>query len=172
MKIDFSDFEIKQCGPSDIDDILELQEETLQALDNPELLRRNTPEMLLSCLNSPNVTLGAWYKGELAAISVLYYVDSEAEDLTKELVGVEFTGLKSANYKLCIVKNDFRGNSLQYRMGKMLVERAKADGVEILCATASPKNPYSIKNIERMGFVYNKTLQKYGFERNLYYNII
>ena len=171
MRIDSAEFLIRPCVEEDLKRILDIQEQTFKQIGESDILRRNTPEMLQECLKSPHVTLGAWHGGELAAFSVLYFPDDD-ENLAKLLDNVDTSNLKSANYKLCIVKNEYRGNSLQYLLGMELIKAARERNVDILCCTASPHNPYSIKNIEKMGFKYNKTLQKYGFERNLYYSIL
>jgi GNAT superfamily N-acetyltransferase len=128
--------------------------------------------MLTECLNAPHYTVGAWYEGELAGFSVLYYPHDKAEDLSLYLEGVEINGLKAANNKLCIVRKEYRGNELQYRLGMLLEKHARETGTELLCVTVSPKNTPSINNVLRMGFVYNRTLEKYGFERNLYYKYL
>ncbi|MBE6904321.1 MAG: GNAT family N-acetyltransferase [Ruminococcaceae bacterium] len=172
MKIDIEKFVFKECSKEQLDDILRIQEETFKNLEASELLRKNTPEMLLECLQPPHITLGAWYEGELAAFSVLYYPHTKEESLCDYLDNVDCLGLKDANYKLCIVKEKFRGNSLQYELEVRLEKYAVEAGVKILCATASPHNIHSIKNIEKMGYSYNKTLNKYGLVRNLYYKFI
>lgn len=170
--MDIRDFEFKLCTPKDLDRILEIQEDTLKHLEAPELLRKNTPEMLLECLQAPNVTVGAWYQGRLVAFSILYFPQEEAECLASALDGVDVAGLRSVNYKLCIVDRAFRGHSLQYELGKRLLQYAREANADIICATASPDNAYSIANIERLGFVLNKSLEKYGFSRNLYYQLL
>ncbi len=172
MKLDISSFEIRECDENDLAAVLELQDDTFRHLENPELLRKNTPEMLLDCLRPPHVTLGAWYQGELAALSVLYVPLEDAEKLMPYLDGVSCEGMNSANYKLCIVKKAFRGNGLQYELGKRLLLYAADMPVDILCATASPLNSHSIRNMEKLGFSYNKTTHKYGMTRNLYYKIL
>lgn len=172
MKIRFEDFIIRQCTPGHLKEVLCLQNETLPDLPSADILRENTPEMLEECLNPPHHTVGAWYKGELAAFSVLYYPNNEKENLSLSLKGIDVSGLITANNKLCIVRKKFRGNSLQYNLGLVLERHAASNGTNLLCATVSPKNPYSINNILRLGFVYNNTLLKYGFERNLYYKFI
>jgi hypothetical protein len=172
MKISIEKFIIKKCEPSDITAILQIQKEAFDGLIEPDILRRNPEEVLKSCLSAPHVTVGAWYGGVLAAFAILYYPAGEAgnpENLAASLTGVETGGLKTANYKLCIVRERFRGNSLQYELGRRLEVYAAESGVGLLCATVSPKNPYSVANITRLGFSYNRTLRKYGFERNLYY---
>ena len=172
MKIDIGEFEIRECNENDIDEILAVQDDAFHHLDNPELLRKNSREMLVECLNKPHLTLGAYYNGELAAFSVLYYPYTAEENLAICLENFDYSGISNANYKLCIVKHAFIGNSLQYHLAVRLLEVARKSGVQVVCATASPNNIYSIRNIEKLGFKYNRTLEKYGYSRNLYYKLI
>lgn len=172
MKISDSEFVFEKCSVEDLDEILQIQKETLETLENSEILRANTNEMLAECLVSPNVTVCARYNGKIAGFSVLYYPKDDGENLAKCLKNVETNGIKNANYKLCIVREEFRGNSLQYKLASKLIEIASASGVKLICATVSPHNPYSIKNIERLGFAYNRTLTKYGYDRKLYYKFL
>ena len=172
MKHPIHEFEFKLCTLADLDRILEMQEDALAHLASPNLLRKNTVEMLAECLQPPHVTIGAWYDGRLVAFSVLYVPTVEDERLDTALEGVSIDGLTAANYKLCIVDRAFRGNGLQYALGMRLIETAREMGVQILCVTASPDNSHSIANVERMGFTYNRTLGKYGFDRNLYYKLL
>ena len=171
IKIPFDEFEISRGTEENLEEILELQEETLAGLDNPVLLRRNTEEMILSCLREPNYTIIVRYKGELAAIAVLFVPDDE-ENLAKYLSDVEYEEGTDVNYKLCIVKDKFRGNSLQYETGMLLLEEAKNRGYKIACSTVSPYNEHSRANIVKMGFAYNRTLSKYGFDRHLFYKFL
>lgn len=165
------EFELKPCGPADLPELLYIQDTAFAALDDPSLLRRNTPEMLDACLTPPHVTLGAWYEGTLAAFSILYVPEAD-EDLSRSLIGLDLAGRRTANYKLCIVRPEFRGCGLQYHLGMALIAQAQAEGIEVLCATVSPKNRHSMDNIQRMGYTYNRTLMKYGWERDLYVQIL
>ena len=172
MKFSISDFEFKPCTDEDLQRILELQEDAFLNIESSDILRRNDPEMLRECLQKPNFTIGAWHKGRLIAFSVLYFPTDDSERLALSLEGVDFEGLKDANYKLCIVDKNYRGNSLQYELGTRLLEYAAANDVKIVCSTASPKNKHSISNIEKMGFSHNRTLTKYGFSRALFYKFL
>ena len=165
------EFAIGPCGPDQLGALLDIQEEAFAALEDESLLRRNTPEMLESCLLPPHVTLGAWQGNVLAAFSILYFPE-EQEDLSLSLAEVDRMELKAANYKLCIVRPAFRGNGLQYRLGLALERYAKEAGVGLLCATVSPHNGHSMENIRKMGYTYNRTLIKYGLERALYYKFL
>ena len=172
MKVQFDDFTIEQCVPGHLDAILEIQNEALAELPSVDVLRENTLQMLEECLKPPHFTIGAWYEGILAAFSVLYYPHDDKENLALHLKSIDVAGLKTANNKLCIVRKDFRGNSLQYHLGLILEHYAKDTGIELICATVSPKNQFSENSILRLGFTYDSTLNKYGFERNLYYKYI
>ena len=84
MKIKKDEFVFRQCTADDLESILKLQDEVYGALEDKDLLRKNTVEMLAFCLEEPNYTVGAYYKGRLAAISVLY-VPLESEYSKKSL---------------------------------------------------------------------------------------
>lgn len=172
MKLDITRLDIRECHKEDLAQLLALQEDAFAHLENPDLLRRNTADMLRECLCPPHVTLGAFHNGELVAVTVLYVPEEDAEKLTPYLENVPCDGMASANYKLCIVRHDYRGNGLQYELGKRMEDYATARGFEILCATASPLNTHSVRNIERLGFSYNRTTEKYGLTRNLYYKLL
>lgn len=165
-------FSIQRCTLAQLPEILHIQEETIRALSNPALLRRNTPQMLESCLLAPHITLGAFDGDAIAGFSVLYFPTDPTEDLAGLLTTVDISGKKAANYKLCIVRQDYRGYGLQRLLEQALEECAVAEGVQLLCATVSPENEHSMRNVLRCGYTYDRTLQKYGLPRNLYYKFL
>lgn len=172
VKIPINEFKIHLCTSNHFNDIIQLQNEAFSTLLS-DILRRNTNEMLRDCLKAPHITLGAWYNGELAAFSILYYPkDNESDNLSLYLENVNINGVKSANNKLCIVNSKYRGNSLQYELGKLIEDIAIKSNIKLMCVTAHPENLHSINNLLKLGFIYNRTLIKYGFQRNLYYKFI
>lgn len=174
MKIKREKFVFRECKKEDLNDILKLQDIVYGALEDKQWLRKNTVEMLAFCLEEPNYTVGAYYKGRLAAISVLYVPlpDDTKEMLATSLEGVDIKDVRHANYKLCLVDPEFRGNSLQRVLEEMLEDKAKELGIKLMCATVSPENIYSIHNIEGAGYTFNRELQKYSLKRRLYYKYI
>lgn len=172
MKTPLNNFVFEQCTSKYLDEIIRIQSETLANLPSSDILRENTPEMLEECLCPPHFTIGAWYEGKLAAFSILYYPHDDRENLAISLKGLDISGLSTANSKLCIVREEFRGNGLQYNLGLIIERHAVSRGTKLICATASPYNQYSINNILRLGYAYNRTLTKYGYKRNLYYKFI
>ena len=172
MKISPNEFEFLTLTKNDVPKILDLQDRVIASLENPDVLRKNTEQMFLECVQKPNLSLGVFYGGELIAIGILYFVTRPEEDLVGLLVGVDTKGKRTANSKLCMVDKPFRGNGLQCMLGERLEKYAKDCGVELLCATVSPSNPYSENNLLKLGFIKNVTLQKYGAPRNLLYKKI
>lgn len=162
-------FEYCTLGPSHLDQVLALESEVLSRLERPDLLRRNTPEMWRACLQPPHAALGARVGEELAALAVLYLPEAGgSEELACLLQHAPQPPGPSANYKICIVSPRFRGHGLQYRLGLMLEAEARRRGIALLCSTASPRNAPSIRSLLRLGYRLDSTLDKYGFERNLY----
>lgn len=172
MKINFDSFSFQLCKQSDIDEIMEIQAEAFAIMDNKDWLRKNTKEMLLTCLNPPHITLGAWYSNILAGFAILYFPDDGVENLAKYVTKFDASSYRSANYKLCIVREQFRGNSLQYEFGRRLEKYALEKGMEILCATVSPDNIYSRQNILRLGYEFDSLTEKYGLSREIYCKVL
>lgn len=172
MKIPSTDFEFSVCTENNIHEILELQDSVINSLPNPALLRKNTEQMFLDCTVSPNISIGVRYNGKLVGIGILYVPTSLEEDLSHLLINVDTSNKKSANYKLCMVDKDYRGNHLQYTLGELLEKKAKEQGIDIICATISPDNAYSRNNMIKLGYTFNTTLPKYGSIRDIFYKII
>ena len=53
-------FTFAPCGPEYIDTILAIQEEAFSLLEDEQWLRRNSREMLESCLLPPHSTIGVF----------------------------------------------------------------------------------------------------------------
>lgn len=160
-------------GPSHLDEVLALEAEVLSELERPDLLRRNTVDMWRACLLPPHTALGVRVGEKLVALAVLYLPQPcDEEDLATKLLDVETEEIKSANYKICMVLPNYRGHGLQRLLGERLEKIAFHQGVTLLCSTVSPHNGASITSLLRLGYLYNRTLTKYDFERNLYYKII
>ena len=163
-------FQIRPCGPQHLELLLAIEQEALACLERPDLLRRNSQEMWEACLRPPHVCIGAWKDNTLAGFAVLFVPQpGDSEDLAASLTSKDCTGLRSANFKICIVRPLWRGHGLQVLLGTRLEEEARQQGFDLLCATASPHNPASIKSLEHLGYHQDHLLTKYGFERILFY---
>lgn len=160
---------ITRCTLEDIAMMIKLQDEFFETADNPDLLRKNDKEMFLECMREPHMILGYKDEGELQAFAILYIPEKIEENLALSLENIQVDELKTANYKYVLVGQKVRGKGLQRLFGELFIKYAKENGIDMLCCTVSPDNIYSIKNMEAIGFKYNRTLSKYGLVRNLYF---
>ncbi len=163
--------QLRRCQPTDLQVIIDLNEAIYAALPDKSVLRHNSPEMIASCLEEPNVTLGVWDGELLVAIGMLYVQQCIEEDHFHDL---DLQGdYKSANQKLFLVRDRYRGLGLQRRLIREVEKTAVARGYNLLCTTVAPNNDFSINNFLKEGYVYAKTEMKYGgLVRNLYYKVL
>ena len=163
--------QLRPCQPSDLQAVIDLNETIYSALPDKSILRHNAPEMIASCLEEPNVTLGIWEDDMLIAVGMLYVPQCIEEDHFHDL-GLEGE-YKSANQKLFLVREGYRGLGLQRKLIREVEKIAIAKGYNLLCTTVAPNNDFSINNFLKEGYVYAKTEKKYGgLVRNLYYKVL
>lgn len=164
-------FEVKPCLLKDLDTILAMEDEAIASMERKDMLRHNGREMLSSCLQPPHLTLGAFSENEtLAAIAVLYVPKTRTgDDLSQYLT--KNKPQHAANFKLCIVRPQYRGNHLMRHLGEAIIREAKARGFDGLCSTVSPYNPASYRSLEALGFSLDSTFEHYtgNLLRRLYY---
>ena len=181
--------QLRQCTINDFQAVVELNETVYGSLPDQSMLRHNAPEMIASCLQEPNVTLGFWDNEKLVAIGVLYVPQCLEEDHAHDVLefldnlafghlgirtigleGLEKLGIKAANQKLFLVREGYRGLGLQRKMIQEVEKLAIERGFNLLCTTCAPNNSFSINNFLKEGYQYAKTEEKYGgLVRNLYY---
>ena len=165
--------QLRQCQPADLQVIIDLNEVIYAALPDKSVLRHNSPEMIASCLEEPNVTLGVWDGDLLVAIGMLYVPQCIEEDHFHDLDLQGDYDYKSANQKLFLVRDRYRGLGLQRILIREVEKTAIARGYNLLCTTVAPNNDFSINNFLKEGYVYAKTEMKYGgLVRNLYYKVL
>ena len=70
--------------------------------------------------------------------------------------------LKVAQIESTIVKSEYRGNKLQRLICEELEKIARKDNIEILTATASPYNEFSVNTFMNLGYEIKKDKLKYG----------
>ena len=161
---------MRQCSRDELGQVLQLEATVLAHLERGDLLRRNTLAMWETCLCPPNMCLGAWAGNVLVALAVLYVPqEGDTEALAPLLQSVDTKGHKAAHFKICLVHPDWRGHHLQVTLGIQLHAEARRQGYDLLCATASPHNAASIRSLHQLGYHADHTVQKYGFERIVFF---
>ena len=181
--------QLHPCTINDFQAVVILNETVYASLSDKSVLRYNSPEMIASCLQEPNVTLGFWDDKKLVAIGVLYVPQCLEEDHAHDVVGfldnltfghldfetnglegLKKLGIKAANQKLFLVREGYRGLGLQRKLIREVEHLAVQRGFNLLCTTCAPNNNYSINNFLKEGYRFAKTEEKYGgLIRNLYY---
>ena len=181
--------QLRKCTINDFQAVVELNETVYASLPDQSVLRHNTPEMIASCLQEPNVTLGFWDYEKLVAIGVFYVPQCLDEDHAHDVLefldnltfghldirtigleGLEKLGIKAANQKLFLVRESYRGLGLQRKLIQEVEKLAIQRGFNLLCTTCAPSNSFSINNFLKEDYKYAKTEEKYGgLVRNLYY---
>ena len=80
--------QLHPCTINDFQAVVNLNETVYASLSDKSVLRYNSPEMIASCLQEPNVTLGFWDDKKLVAIGVLYVPQCLEEDHAHDVVGL------------------------------------------------------------------------------------
>lgn len=95
--------------------------------------------------------MGVYTKKGYNRSNYAYDIDLKGDDV-----------LKVAQIESTIVKEEYRGNRLQKIICEELEKFTLDDNVEILCATASPYNEFSVNTFKNLGYEIKKDKLKYG----------
>ena len=163
--IRYNDLTIKKANSKTVDEILNFQEEIFSTLVDSNLLRRNDEEMFKKCVQDPNITYCLYNRDLLVGIIIMYALKDE--DLSNSLL--KHKVVNSANFKLIMVRDEYRGNKLMMSLMWVLERYASLNGYTHLCATASEDNSYSFINMLSAGYEYDSSQIKYGtLKRDIY----
>lgn len=156
--------EIIELNLSHIDKIMALQEEVVNALDNKDLyfpsekkefedIIKHTGK-IIGCINLDNnelIAIGVYCNYKFNEHNYGYDIGLKDEEL-----------LNVGQIESTIVKPLYRGNKLQYKMCEVLEKIGKENNTNIIMATASPDNPYSVNTFKKLGYDIVKEKLKYG----------
>ncbi|MPQ43066.1 GNAT family N-acetyltransferase [Clostridium tarantellae] len=154
---------LKELDLSYINKIMELQNIVLQGLEDRQLYVPTNREEFISYLNSHGKILGCvTEEDELIAFGVYLKRGYDKSNYGYD-VGIEGEELlKVGHIDTTIVKEEYRGNSLQKIICKVLEEIGKEQGTPIMCATASPYNKFSVNTFIKLGYEIKADKIKYG----------
>lgn len=165
--MNYQQLSIKKCGKNDLDSILKLQDTIFNGLDNPSILRRNTEKILVQCLEDPNFTIGVYDQDDLIGLIILVEPAGQETDLRKNLKC--HTVNNAADFKLIMIKKEYRGYGLQRSLMWILEKIAYIKGYKFLCVSVSPDNKYSRCNIINSGYEFDHQEFLYGgLNREIY----
>lgn len=153
---------LKEMDASYIDKILELQDIILNGLENKELYAPTEREEFIEYLNKGGKIIGYFTKDKLLVAMGVYIekgYDSGNYGYDIGLEGNEL--LRVGQIESTVVRDEFRGNGIQKIICEAFEEIAKENKMNILCATASPYNKFSVNTFEKLGYKIAKDKIKY-----------
>ena len=156
--------EFKLLDISYIDEVMKLQNLISKSIENKEIFAVTSREEFEEYFLENGKILGCVTKekSKLIAIGVLVRFGYNKENYGYDL-GIEGEKLlKIGQIDTVAVLEEYRGNKLQYLLIKYLEELAQSMGINIMCATVSPYNKYSLYTFEKLGYQVKKDKLKYG----------
>lgn len=123
-----------------------LQELILKSLMNKELFFPLTPTEFSNILTGKGgFALGAFVEGQLIGFGAMYFPRVQEDNLGRD-VGLSVSELRQvAHLEVCFVHPDYRGNALQTKMGRFLIEQLSLfKACRHLFSTVMPANIPSI----------------------------
>ncbi|MBQ8131156.1 MAG: GNAT family N-acetyltransferase [Bacilli bacterium] len=164
VKLNLEDL-VEEKDNIDLDEYIRFRESVKEHMEHPEWLGDFTKEEIKELLDRNS---HLWiYKDKNIPVCSMMLIPARQKDLEK------FEIQKSANevvdYGPMFVNYDYVGNSLQYQMLQKLDKISKEFGYRYAASTIHPENTYSIRNLEKDGFVCtNQKVLKRG-PRNIYW---
>jgi len=153
------EIKLRELKLSDINKIIKLQELIINGLENKELYAGSKQEYIncngkiIGCLTNEDelIAMGVYAKKGYDESNYAYDIGLNGEEV-----------LKVAQIESTIVKSEYRGNKLQRLICEELEKIARKDNIEILTATASPYNEFSVNTFMNLGYEIKKDKLKYG----------
>ncbi|CAD2075041.1 N-acetyltransferase [Phocicoccus pinnipedialis] len=146
-----------------LDEVLEMQEEIYEKMEVKEALERIKRDEMETIL-SDNYSVGVYADNKLVAMRGFYIPKLDEEEHLADDVGVDRS--RTIYSEIALVHPIARGEGLQFKMGKILLEDLKKDDrFDHLIATVMPLNIPSLKNSLRIGLKIVNTKFKYGGKR-------
>lgn len=154
---------LKKLDLSYIDQMIDLQQQVVEGLEDPQIYVASERNEFEAELNNGGVVLG-FVTEENQLIAMGIYVE-KGYDKHNYAYDLELEGekvLRVGQIECTIVSAEFRGNRLQQILCEALEVISKVNGMEIICATASPYNEFSVNTFKKLGYEVKKDKLKYG----------
>lgn len=165
-KIRDAEFLIEKAEEKDLEEIQNLMNKTVEYMENPDWFYEGEKEFLTICLKEDETTgfavTARTKEGVLAGCFMVEIPGLAEYNLGNDLGFTKEQLLDSAHMDTAIVDPLYRGHGLQGRMMKVCEEEMKKRGIHYLLATVHPDNPYSLSNVQKLGYQIRKTKEKYG----------
>ncbi|TDL31392.1 GNAT family N-acetyltransferase [Jeotgalibacillus sp. S-D1] len=165
-------FTVRKLESQDEKSYLQLQDEIVNGLGDPETLQPLTTEELRYIFEGGGIILGVFVEEVLIAARALLYPGDDPENVGHDLELSFEEQMKVVHQEITLVKEEYRGNGLQKTLSKIIMQqlRHSSNYFVHLCSTVSPKNIPSLKDKFNQGLVIVDVKEKYeGSLRYIFY---
>ena len=151
---------LRRCNENDLEEVLLLQEDVIKSLKDPNLLRKNSEELLRLALSENNISLGLFDEDKMIAIILVVDPVPPETDLRIGLKNHEIDN--AMDFKLVLVREGYRGHRLQKSLMWIVEKLAYKKGVKYFVSSVSPDNIYSLNNFKLSNYEYDHEEELYG----------
>lgn len=157
-------FKVRKLGVEDLEGILEVQKQVVQAMQGPGILQPLTKEEYQYILEGKGLMIGAFTGNEMIAFRALLIPPIDEEHLGRD-IGLQENELPKVLYQeISNVLPAFRGNQLQKILAGVIMEELSKENYcyRYICCTVAPFNIPSLKDKFSQGMEIAALKEKYG----------
>lgn len=157
-------FKVRKLGVEDLEEILEVQTQVVQAMQGPGILQPLMKEEYQYILEGKGLMIGAFTGNEMIAFRALLIPPIDEEHLGRD-IGLPENELPKVLYQeISNVLPAFRGNHLQKILAGVIMEELSKEnyGCRYICCTVAPFNIPSLKDKFAQGMKIAALKEKYG----------
>lgn len=153
---------IEKLDYSDVDDIIDLQNNVVTNLTNKDIFQPDTKEFITNHIKKQGKIVGCKVENKLIAYAVLRFPMYKEDNLGID-IKLDYDKLKFVvHFESIAVLSDYRGNNLQQLLCNYIETIAINKGMKYLLATVSPDNIQSLNNFNKLGFEVKLEKTKYN----------
>lgn len=139
-------FYMRSLRVNELEDVLNIQREVIEALENKNTLSMLSKEEFLYILSGSGSLIGVFVAEQLIAFRATLVPEIDDEHLGYD-IGLETSALSTVLYQeISCVSLRYRGHGLQRLMADVLMEQLQTRDFTYVCATVAPFNIPSLKD--------------------------
>lgn len=165
--IKYEEYEMRFLDKSNIDQMIELQDEVVKNLNDAETFVKDSRDFISDILNDEmGRAIGVFADNRLIAFRTISFPGSSEANMGRELNIPEEELDRVVHLEATMVHPEYRGNRLQAKMMKHTFRIIDALGYFYVCTTVSPFNYPSLKNVMDAGLTIRTLSQRGGQYEN------
>lgn len=157
------EFKIKLAKEEDAEEICQVMHSVQKQLDDKTVYVTDRLEYIRDCIVNKGFAVTAYEeKGRMAGFLIVYFPGEDKENMGHYLGLNREELLKVAYMDSAAVLPQYRGHGLQKKLLSYAEHAEQMRGYCYYMATVSPDNPYSLHNLQTMGYRTVLITRKYG----------